>query len=198
MDPWMLKSKGSRDILAAVAVAVAVTVALCSCDKGDGFGPVERTARALLNGWDMWQTEAVKPYQPPLLPVPAGTVQLGGVQGYEWGYRELLRLPEKQRQERARLAYRRYCHHCHGPHGDGRIIVGESLAPASPDLRLPPIQSKSDKELFERVARGGGTMIPLNTTMTPLEILSAISHVRGLIKAPSTPFFQPRSLEPIR
>lgn len=102
------------------------------------------------------------------------------------------------RARRAAETYRRYCHHCHGQNGDGRIIVGESFSPALPDLRAPASQSRPEGQLYRQVMRGGRIMIPLDDTLTPLDALLALEHVRTLAQAPSRPFFAPRSEEPIR
>jgi hypothetical protein len=164
---------------------------------GDGCGPVERTARALVNGWDMWDTAMVRPFEPPLTGLPSGVVTfeepldaLAAAQG------EAARLPEAARGPLAERAYRRYCRHCHGTNGDGRIIVGESFAFPLPDLRGAATQELGDDDLFELVGAGSGRMIGLADTLTPLERLLSVWHLRTLKDHPSVPFYPPRWLEP--
>ena len=179
---------------AAPLVIVAV-LALAGCDKGDWF-PFERTARELFNGWDMWDTAAVSPHKTPMPPSPAGVVPVGGrLQTYDRAAAELARLDLAARRARGQLAYRRYCHHCHGPAGDGRSIVGESFAPSIPDLRAV---TQTDRELFDVIMGGGGNMLPLASTLSALEAVLTISHVRALAGAPSRPVYAPKDTAPVR
>ena len=178
-------------------LACAAALALVACDRGDWF-PFERTFRALFNGWDMWSTAAVSPHGQPMPPVPEGAVPVGGLRRYEAARAGLDALPAAEKAAGGALAWRRYCHHCHGPNGDARIIVGESFSPAIPDLRLPAAQGRTDREIYDQVQRGGAVMIPLDDTVTPLETLLAIRHLRSLASAPSKPFFPPQSAVPIK
>jgi hypothetical protein len=123
-------------------------------------------------------------------------VPFGGVPGFGQATEALGRLAPAERAARAAVTYRRYCHHCHGPHGDGRIIVGESFAPRLPDLRAAAVQTQPDRALYDRVRQGSALMIPLDDTVTPLETLLAIEHVRNLGAAPSEPFFPAQSTRP--
>jgi hypothetical protein len=174
-------------------VLLAVS-ALCGagCDKGDYAGGVERVAREVLNGWDMWETPAVQPHEQPLVLPVHGTIPVQGSAGFEQAQQQRAALDPTLREERSALVYRRYCHHCHGPNGDGRIIVGESFGVKPPDLRSPEIQGRSDRELFDHVTRGSDVIIPLAAVVTPLDRLLAIDHLRTLEDAPSEPFFEPR------
>jgi hypothetical protein len=60
----------------ALVFALITTAFLLGCglDKGDWLGPVERGLRAAFNGWDMWSTEAVRPYEDPMPQKVEGTV----------------------------------------------------------------------------------------------------------------------------
>jgi mono/diheme cytochrome c family protein len=167
-----------------------------SC-QGDWLGPVERGARAAFNGWDMWNTPAVRPYEDPMPEPVAGTVPMTPVLDLERARAKIDARPVAARRERAALSYRRYCHHCHGPNGDARIIVGESFDVVLPDLRHRPVQDMSDQELIRFLVHGSANMIPLGPTMSAVELLEAIEHVRTLVGAPSRPYFPPRYVEPI-
>jgi mono/diheme cytochrome c family protein len=167
------------------------------CDKGDWFPP-ERTAREVLNGWDMWDTAAVMPYRMPMVAVPAGSLPIDHQDNFAAGQAELHQLSAQQRRDRGALAYRRYCHHCHGPNGDSRIIVGESFAPAVPDLRSNRAQALDDRAIYNQLMRGSQNMIPLDDTLTPLEAMLTIAHMRTLAGAGSRPFFPPASTKPAR
>jgi hypothetical protein len=179
------------------ALAVALLLAFAGCDRGDWFGPLERVAREALMAWDMWATDAVRPYEAPMPSTPEGTVPVDGAQGFDEAREQWRNLTGEQRREGAALAYRRYCHHCHGASGDGRIIVGESLDAWMPDLRDASVQEQTNEELYEAIAGGFTLDLPLDRTMTPLEIMLAIDHVRSLRAAPSEPYFKPRSTQPI-
>lgn len=175
-----------------------VILALTACEKGYEDGPFERGARALLNGWDMWDGEAVRPYEEPMPATPEGVVPINNQFSYQRGLSDLESVPKEKRAEKGALTYRRYCHHCHGPNGDGRIIVGESHEFKPTDLRKPKVQSKTDEALFKHLQEGGELMLPLAATLSPLEMLFVIGHIRTLKNNPSTPYYKPRFTEPIR
>lgn len=171
---------------------------MAGCSKGDYLGPAERMARTLGNGWDMWSTASVQPYEMPMPDTVPGTVPITGKPGYAEARAQLQQMTQAEQTTRAALVYRRYCYHCHGANGDGRIIVGESFGKQLPDLRSPAVQAKSDEQLYQGVANGSLVMIPLRNTVAPVEILLSIGHVRTLAGAPSHPYFPPQSTEPIR
>jgi hypothetical protein len=74
--------------------------------------------------------------------------------------------------------------------------VGESFTPALPDLRIAHAQSLDDRAIFNQLMHGSRNMIPLDDTVTPLEALLTISHLRTLAGAGSQPFFPPASTKP--
>ncbi len=173
-------------------------ISLWGCEDGDWLGPVERGLRGALNGWDMWDGDAVRPYEDPMPKTVKGTVPTTGRVSFEKSAAAFNAMPSIKRKERAALTYRRYCHHCHGPNGDGRIIVGESLELAPTDLRSDDVQSQSDEELFEHLQTGGGLMLPFAATLSPLEMLLSIEYMRTLKDRPSKPYFQPKYTEPLQ
>jgi hypothetical protein len=181
-----------------MAVAATVFFGVTGCADGDWLGPMERGLRGAMDGWDMWDTAAVRPYQDPMPPIVEGTVPTQDRYSFETGKRQLAGISPDQRKVRAARAYRRYCHHCHGPNGDGRIIVGESLDIAPTDLRDGAVQSQSDRALFDHLQSGGDLMIPLAATMSPLEMFYAIDHVRSLKTRPTKPNFPAKFEQPIR
>lgn len=171
---------------------------IVACEEGDWLGPVERGLRALVNGWDMWATDAVRPYEDPMPELVPGTVPTEDRFSFQVGQQHLKEIKANDLPSRALTAYRRYCHHCHGKNGDGRIIVGESHEFKPPDLRSPDIQSKTDRELFEHVKTGGDLMLPLAATLSPLDILLTAHHIRTLKDRPSKPYYPVRDAKPIR
>jgi hypothetical protein len=178
------------------AVLLAAAAALPGCGAWDWFPP-ERLARSLFNGWDGWDTVSVQPYQQPMPQVPEGAVPFGGSPDFAEVTAQFEALPASTRQADAPVAWRRYCYPCHGPNGDGRIIVGESFSPAPPDLRSERVQALSDERIYEQVRGGSANMIPLADTLTPLETLLAVDHLRSLSGHPSEPFFTPKDTRPL-
>lgn len=182
-------------------LALAASIAMflfTACENGYEDGPFERGVRTALNGWDMWDTPVVRPYENPMPATPEGSVPTEDRFSFEAGQRSFRELSVEKQSARSSLTYRRYCHHCHGPNGDGRIIVGESHQLKPTDLRQPRIQSMSDRALFNHIQEGGELMLPLAATLSPLEMLLAIEHVRTLEDRPSKPYFKPQFTEPIR
>ena len=184
----------------SVFIAGIFVLSFCAigCAEGDWLGPVERGLRGAMDGWDMWDTDAVRPYEDPMPALVPGTVPTVDRTSFQAGQQGLKALSPQARQARAARSYRRYCHHCHGQNGDGRIIVGESLDIPPADLRLDEIQSKSDRVLFDHLKSGGKLMVPLAATMTPLEMLLAIEHVRALKDRPTGAHFAPKHQEPLQ
>ena len=185
---------------AAVVLAAGLLAGGCEAAWHDAFGPAERLARKLVNGWDMWQQPSVRPYEPAMPGMPEGIVPALPAAGPAAAFGEARRAvealePEAREAAEAR-AWRRFCHHCHGAHGDGRIIVGESFAIRPADVRGEDIQAMDDETLFDSVRDGTGAMLSLRATVTPAEALLAIGHLRRLKGAPSRPFYPPVATTP--
>ena len=181
-----------------IASVLLVTIFASGCGSHDWFGPLERGARTLFNGWDMWDTPMVRPYEDPMPPVPTGSVAIKAKPDYQEAWKQFSKSNAQQRNDRGLVAYRRFCHHCHGANGDGRIIVGESFSVSPPDLRSSDVQEMSTEDLFEIIAAGSGSMLGLAASMTPLDILFSIHHMRSLKDAPSKPYFAPRNTQPVK
>ncbi len=184
--------------VAALTAIVAIAILLTGCTDSDWFGPGERWLRARVNGWDMWATPSVRPYEDPMPPTVEGTVPTVERFGYNVAHREVRAMPQEKRQARAALAYRRNCHHCHGPNGDGRIIVGESLEIKPADLRSDKVQSMHPKAIYEHIESGGDLMVPFRATMSPRDILLTVGYIRILKDKPSAPYYPKEGTEAIR
>ena len=129
----MNKAFGSQALTALKAFAALVTLAaamilLASCE-GDYLGPAERGARAAFNGWDMWQTPAVRPYETPMPTTPPGAVPVQRGESFDTAPHRVQKMDPVHREAAGRKAYGRFCNHCHGPNGDGRIIVQRDSQP---------------------------------------------------------------------
>jgi hypothetical protein len=182
----------------AAALALLAAFSLTACDKGDWFGGAERATREAVDGWDMWETDAVQPHEKPM-PLPVhGTVPVNGAPTFDQARQQRDEMAPPARKRRAELVYRRFCHHCHGSNGDGRSIVGESFGVRPPDLRAPEVQARSDRELYDHLSTGTDVLIPLAPIMTPMDRLLAIERMRALAGAPSEPLFEPRNVEPLK
>lgn len=178
-------------------LALLVTTTLSGC-HGDWLGPIERGARAAFNGWDMWDTPSVRPYEAPLTLPVEGTQTVERRASYQQAVQQMTALSPAEQQRRAALTYRRFCHHCHGSNGDGRIIVGESFDVTMPDLRNGNTPDLDDEQLYDFISGGSGAMLALESSMTPLERALVIPHVRTLTRAPTQPFFPPRAERPLK
>ncbi len=164
---------------------------------GDGLGPVERTVRAVLGAWDMWQTPMVRPYEKPLFHTPEGSLTVDWAEKtYEKARARVDAMPADVRRKEGRLAYRRYCSHCHGPAGAGRTIVAESFPFPLPDLRSRRIQGMDDKTLFEEITHGTKRSPALGSTTTPDERVLVIDYLRTLPGKKAVPFFPPKWVRP--
>ncbi len=164
---------------------------------GEGLGPVERSVRALLGAWDMWQTPMVRPYEKPLARTPEGSLTIDWAERtYEKARERVNAMPEPVRRKEGALAYRRYCFHCHGPAGANRTIVGESFPFPLPDLRSKRIQGMDDKTLFEAITNGTKRSPALGSTTTPDERVLVIDYIRTLPGKKPVPFFPPRWVRP--
>lgn len=181
-----------------VAFAFLIGAFVLGCENGYQGGPFERGARAVLNGFDMWATESVRPYEDPMPPHPEGAVPTEDFHSMEKGRADYKKMSKEDRSKKSALSYRRYCYHCHGPNGDGRVIAGESHEFKPADLRSAHTQALTDEEIFTHVQEGGQLMLPLAATLSPVEIMLVIDHIRTLKDHPSTPHFKPQFTEPIR
>jgi hypothetical protein len=164
-------------------------------EKGDWLGPVERSAREALHGWDMWHGQAVQPFEPAMPALPEGSVPTTGRVSYETTRAQVDRLDQRTRASRGARAYARYCRHCHGPNGDGRTIVGESFDVPVPDLRSATVRAKDEKELFNRVRLGTKNLLPLGSLAPADDLLLAVRFGQALPAAPSAPYFHSQRTE---
>lgn len=186
-------------ILAALALFILLTVVvpMIIFERGDYLGPLERSARAILSGWDMWATESVRPYEDPMPESVPGAVSVDGGPSYSKALAEFEALKKSQLEVDAKLTYDRFCQHCHGPNGDGRVIVGESFGIPIPDLRSPKVQFSGRVRLYDKISEGQENMIPLKESLTPTEILLTIYHIKALKNAPSVPYYSPKNVAPL-
>ena len=190
-----MKKKYIFTVLAGLILVV--NIPFIFSEYGDWMGPVERTLRSVLNGWDMWATESVRPYENPMPENVPGSVPVDGNYTYPKAITEFQLFDKKQLKSQSKLTYDRFCRHCHGPNGDARVIVGESFGVPIPDLRQAKVQFTGEESLYNKISNGQKNMIPLRETLSPLEILFAIHHIKTLKKAPSVPYYSPKSVAPL-
>ena len=178
-----------KRLLIGLALLGLLLLPAAFTERGDWLGPVERAARAAFNGWDMWATDAVRPYEDPMPPVPEGAVPTTGRSGYDQAVAAVERIPAERRAALGERSYARFCRHCHGPNGDGRTIVGESFDIPLPDLRAEAVRAKGERALYATVAYGTRNLLPLRDTVDPAELLLCVRHLAALADAPSEPYF---------
>ena len=172
-------SNGQKALLVLAALGLLLASPLLFIDEGDWLGPAERGIRAALNGWDMWDTPAVRPYQEPMPARVPGTVSISGKRGFGQALAGLQGVDAQALAEGGKLAYERFCDHCHGPRGDARVVVGESfdvyivdLPTATPDME--------DEDIYDIVMNGSGAMLALGETVSPTDALRIVRYLRTL------------------
>ena len=178
-----------KKLLIGVALIGLLLVPAALTERGDWLGPVERAARGVLHGWDMWATDAVRPYEDPMPPRPEGAVPTTGRWGYEQARAAVEHMPADRRGALGERTYARFCRHCHGAHGDGRTIVGESFDVPLPDLRSELVRGRGERALYDSAADGERNMLPLRDTVDSAELLLAVRYLDTLGDAPSDPYF---------
>lgn len=82
-------------------------------------------------------------------------------------------------QDREKL-FKSKCVACHGPDGKGDTPTGKKLG--ARDLTSTEVQSQSDAQLIEIVAKGKGKMPAYGKTLKDDEIKDLVAYVRGLAK----------------
>lgn len=126
---------------------------------------------------------SLMPHDPPLPPLPAGTVPVRGgepalsVEEAAALENPVANVPEEL--EKGALAYRRFCSHCHGSLGRGWTVVGASLDPAPTDLTLAQ-HGRSDGDLFGIITFGSKTSPALGPTIEVVDRWRIIRWLRTL------------------
>jgi mono/diheme cytochrome c family protein len=81
---------------------------------------------------------------------------------------------------RGEQLYRVNCLHCHGPSGEGNGPVAAYLKEKPANLRSEPIQSKTQRELYEIVTHGKDVMPAFRGELSADERWAVASYVRHL------------------
>ncbi len=116
-----------------------------------------------------------KPYKPPVLPSPAGSVPVSG--------REQPAASNPVRQTPDSVArgadlFRINCVICHGQSSARPGPVGSKLKPPPPGLGHDMVQGVTDAAIFKAVTEGFGRMPPFRDKLTPLERWDLVNFVR--------------------
>ena len=76
--------------------------------------------------------------------------------------------------------YKRQCASCHGPDGAGKTGAGKAFKVR--DLRSPEVQSQSDDELFNAIAKGKSKMPAYAQKLGEADIHALVKYIRTLGK----------------
>lgn len=134
----------------------------------------------------MWETQAVRPHEEPILPMETDLVPMGGGEATYRAVGERMTSPLTDKGPKTVKAgetlYFKFCHHCHGKYHDGNGTVGQSFAPLPTDLRSPKVQKMAEGALFQNLSYGkpGGRQPPLATTVKPDDRWKIIAYILSL------------------
>lgn len=76
--------------------------------------------------------------------------------------------------------YKRMCTLCHGQDGRATTAMGQSLKAA--DLTSPAVQSQTDQQLYEVIAKGKGKMAAYEGVLGKQGVQSMVKYIRTLKK----------------
>ncbi len=80
----------------------------------------------------------------------------------------------------AATIYKRQCASCHGQDGSGKTGVGKTFKLR--DLRSPEVQSQTDTQLFDVVAKGKGKMPSYINNLGKANIEALVAYMRQMAK----------------
>ena len=120
-----------------------------------------------------------KPYEPPVVAPPAGSVP---VSGKETGG-EQAGMPNPVAPTAASLAQGKKlfdinCVICHGQTSAKPGPVGTKLRPPPPGLGHELLKKRSDSQIFTAITRGFGRMPPFNDKISPRERWDLVNFLR--------------------
>jgi len=93
---------------------------------------------------------------------------------------QIAELPPAEQQQRATILYQRYCQNCHGPVDQSQAAAGKTFDLKALEARSRSAGRRADEQLYELVSNGSGAMLALEGTMTPVERVLVIRHLRAL------------------
>ncbi len=120
-----------------------------------------------------------KPYEPPIVAPPAGSVPVSGKANGE--PRSGTPNPVKPTAEslaQGKMLFDINCALCHGQSSAKPGPVGAKLKPPPPSLDHGMVQGLSDPAIFKAVTRGFGRMPPFRDKLTPLERWALVNYLR--------------------
>ena len=129
----------------------------------------------------LWMDEqpSYKPYRPPVLSPPAGSVPVSGKEVIPQGG-ELKNpvLPTAASLAEGKTLFDINCAMCHGMTTAERGPVGLKLTPPPPALDREMVRGLSDATIFRAVTFGFGRMPPFQEKLTPHERWSLVNFLR--------------------
>ncbi len=80
----------------------------------------------------------------------------------------------------AEQIYNQKCAACHATDGSGKTAIGKNLKLR--DLRSKEVQAQSDKQLYDIIAKGKGSMPGYSTELSKADIQHLVAYIRELAK----------------
>lgn len=118
--------------------------------------------------------------QPPLATPTSRPAPADRYVSFRQAAEQIAKLPPVEQQQRATVLYQRYCQNCHGPVGERQAAAGKTFDLKALEARSRSAGPHADEQLFDLVSNGSGAMLALEGTMTPVERVLVIRHLREL------------------
>ena len=93
---------------------------------------------------------------------------------------QIAELPAAEQQQRATAIYQRYCQTCHGAIDERQAAAGKTFDLKALEARSRSAGPRAEEQLYDLVSNGSGAMLAFEGTMTPVERVLVIRHLREL------------------
>ncbi len=130
----------------------------------------------------LWMDEqpSYKPYEPPVLSSPPGSVPITGKETVPSDAESKNPVPRsRESAARGEKLFAVNCAMCHGRTLTGPGPVGRKLNPPSPVLDPPLVRNRSDSHIFRAVTFGFGRMPSFRESLAPHERWDLVNYLRS-------------------